>query len=99
MVMQFGDSVHQIFFSGRCLFLGHLYVKPFTSGYRLGPMGICGLDFLFSGSSTFRLGACGALVIAGCGCVGFLVLLCYPWGCACGRTATHPNVMPLNLQI
>ena len=45
-----------------------------------GPQGTLGLDFLFSGSLRYDLEACGAQVIAGCGCVGFPVLLCCPWG-------------------
>ena len=55
-----------------------------------------GLDFLFSGSPTLWLGACGAHVIAGCGCVGLPVLLCWPWGYALGDGDLS---MPLNLQM
>ena len=61
-----------------------------------GPQGTLGHDFLFSGSLRYDLGASGAQVMAGCGCVGFPVLLCCPWGYALGDGGLS---MPLNLQM
>ena len=86
------------FFSGRCCFFVICKKrKTFTFGCLLCPRG---LGFSLLGVFNFQdWGQCGARVIAGCGCVGFPVLLCCPWGCAWGKTATHPDVMLLDSQI
>ena len=49
--MHFGDSVHQIFW---VIAVSQPFVKK-TFTCRLGPRALWGVDFLFSGSSTFRL--------------------------------------------
>ena len=86
--------MHQAFLGQGCF--SAIWKENIHFRMSYGPQGTLGLDYIFSDSLRYDLRACGAQVIAGCGCVGFPVLLCCPGGYALGDGGLS---MPLNLQM